>query len=100
MRHITDDMKIWVPMPLYGYWAATWCVITPLSLFVIFCMSLYYTEPAYWGDYVFPADIQALGWFICICSIILLPVMAIYVVVKGDKVNSYLNFFKPLKINV
>ena len=34
IKHITDDIGIWVPKPLYGYWMVTWCFLTPLSLVV------------------------------------------------------------------
>ena len=84
MKNIQEDMGIWVPLPLYGYWAVTWCCITPLALSIIFVLSIYYYSPAYWGDYVFPADIQTLGWFITVCSIAFIPMGAAWVLWKGE----------------
>ncbi|ROT69478.1 putative sodium- and chloride-dependent glycine transporter 1 [Penaeus vannamei] len=90
MRNIREEMNIYMPLPLYGYWAATWLVITPVSLGVIFLMSIYYFVPAYWGDYTYPGYIQTLGWFICVSSIIFIPLGAVYAVWKGDKRGSEL----------
>lgn len=84
MRCITQEMGIYIPAPLYAYWAATWLVITPLSLLVILCMSIYYFSPAYWGSYMFPSAVQGLGWLICFCSIIFIPLGVMYVLWKGD----------------
>ena len=38
-RHITDDMGIYIPLPLKAYWYSTWIFITPVLLFV---SSLYF----------------------------------------------------------
>ncbi|XP_068220313.1 sodium- and chloride-dependent glycine transporter 2-like [Palaemon carinicauda] len=84
MRFITDDMGIWVPLPLYGYWMITWVVVTPVSLLVILGLSIQDTQPAYWGSYVFPNSIQALGWFLFAAAVIFIPMGAIYALVKGD----------------
>lgn len=46
-------------------------------------MSIHYTAPAYFGDYVFPGIIQTLGWFICVSSIVIIPLGTIFVVFKG-----------------
>ncbi|XP_063599881.1 sodium- and chloride-dependent glycine transporter 2-like [Penaeus indicus] len=85
MRNIREEMGIYIPLPLYGYWAATWLFVTPVSLLIIFILSIYFFVPAYWGDYTYPGHIQTLGWFICVCSIVFIPLGAIYAVWKGDK---------------
>ncbi|XP_042873249.1 sodium- and chloride-dependent glycine transporter 2-like [Penaeus japonicus] len=95
MRNIREEMNIYMPLPLYGYWAATWLVITPLSLAIIFLMSVYYFVPAYWGTYTYPNSIQTLGWFICVSSIIFIPLGAIYVVWKGNKKGKELIMASP-----
>lgn len=85
IHHITDDMGIHMPLPLKAYWYATWGFITPALLFVILCLSLYNVSPASWGEYVFEANIQVLAWFVCISSISIIPICAIWVIWKGDK---------------
>ncbi|XP_047740828.1 sodium- and chloride-dependent glycine transporter 1 isoform X2 [Hyalella azteca] len=84
MKHITDDMGITVPKPLYGYWAITLVCLTPISLVVILVISVMEFVPAYIGDYVFPPNIQTLGWFITAASIVCIPVLGAYVVWTGQ----------------
>lgn len=84
MNHITNDMGIWVPRPLYGYWAVTWCFLTPVSLVLILAISFINFVPAYVADYVFPTNIQVLGWLITASSVMLVPIFAIYIVWKGE----------------
>ncbi|XP_066984768.1 sodium- and chloride-dependent glycine transporter 1-like [Macrobrachium rosenbergii] len=84
MRFITDEMGIWVPAPLYAYWLITWTVVTPVSLVIIFIMSIYFFVPAYWGSYVYPDSIQSLGWLLCAVSVVFIPMGIIYALVKGE----------------
>jgi len=83
IKHISDDMGIWIPLPLYYYWAAAWHVLTPVSLILIFAVSVFNFKPAYVGDYVFEANIQALGWFITFSSVICIPIFAGLVFFSG-----------------
>lgn len=85
MRNISEEMGIHVPLPLYIYWAATWLVITPVALVIILVLSIYYYTPAYFGSYIYPLRIQILGWFLCLVSLVFLPLGTIYVFAKGDK---------------
>lgn len=52
---------------------------------IILFLSFYYFVPAYFGSYTYPNNIQALGWFICVSSIVFIPLGALYVLVKGEK---------------
>ncbi|XP_050738514.1 sodium- and chloride-dependent glycine transporter 2-like [Eriocheir sinensis] len=85
MRNIREEMGIYMPMPLYIYWTATWLVITPVLLVVILILSCYFFVPAYFGTYTYPDNIQLLGWFICGCSVAIIPLGALYAFFKGNK---------------
>lgn len=85
MRHITEDMSIYIPLPLKAYWYSTWTVITPGFLLVILALSLYNTSPAAWGDYVYEENIQVLAWFVSLSAIAVIPLGAIWVLCKGEK---------------
>ncbi|CAL4088473.1 unnamed protein product, partial [Meganyctiphanes norvegica] len=74
VSHITEEMGIYMPLPLKAYWYTTWGVITPGILLAILCLSVYNIAPAAWEDYVYEDNIQVLAWFICISSIIIIPV--------------------------
>lgn len=52
---------------------------------VILILSCYFFVPAYFGSYTYPDNIQALGWFICVSSIVIIPLYALYVLIKGNK---------------
>ncbi|CAL4138729.1 unnamed protein product [Meganyctiphanes norvegica] len=90
MKLIQEEMGIYVPTILYGYWGLMWCVITPLSLSVIFVMSCVTVTKAQYGDYVFPDNIQVLAWLLLGASIILIPIFALYQVLKGNYVGKEL----------
>ncbi|XP_045130113.1 sodium- and chloride-dependent glycine transporter 1-like [Portunus trituberculatus] len=83
-RHITEDMGITVPRPLYAYWLLTWCAVTPLVLLAILVFSVIYFVPAYWDDYVFPLEIQVLGWLILFSTVIMVPLGMIYALMTNS----------------
>ncbi|KAK4318107.1 hypothetical protein Pmani_010875 [Petrolisthes manimaculis] len=83
MRNIREEIGIYIPLPLYVYWTVTWLFITPLALLIILIMSIYYFTPAYIDDYVYPSNIQSLGWCLCACSIVFIPLGAIFILIKG-----------------
>nr|XP_045613817.1 sodium- and chloride-dependent glycine transporter 2-like [Procambarus clarkii] len=80
-----EEMGMRLRRPLYWYCTSTWLVITPGTLIVIGFFSLYHFLPASWGDYVFPYNIQILGWFLCFSSLICFPIGAIYVICTNTK---------------
>ncbi|CAL4113642.1 unnamed protein product, partial [Meganyctiphanes norvegica] len=84
IRHITDDMGIYMPRPLKTYWYTTWSVVTPGVLLVILALSMYNISPAAWGDYIYEDHIQILAWFVCISSVAIIPICTCWVVWKGD----------------
>lgn len=60
--------------------------LTPMPCTQVICVfSLVFFVPAYWGDYLFPDGIQALGWLMCFSSVILVPLGALYAFLTKDK---------------
>ncbi|KAK7085858.1 neurotransmitter:sodium symporter activity protein, partial [Halocaridina rubra] len=84
-RNIQEEMEIFIPKPLLAYWMATWVVITPIALVLILIFSIIYYVPAYWGSYMFPDNIQALGWLLCMSSVACVPLGIIYAIYKGHR---------------
>ena len=41
-------------------------------------------HPAHYGDYYFPAWADGLGWLMSLCSVIFIPILAIYQLCKED----------------
>ncbi|XP_066981615.1 sodium- and chloride-dependent glycine transporter 2-like [Macrobrachium rosenbergii] len=83
MKNIRE-MNIHMPCILHYYWTAAWLFLTPLSLGAIFVFSTYFTLPVCWDNYVFPDNIQILGWIICATSISCIPLGAIYTIYRRD----------------
>ncbi|XP_064111634.1 sodium- and chloride-dependent glycine transporter 1-like isoform X2 [Macrobrachium nipponense] len=83
MKNI-GEMNIQMPTILRCYWTATWLFLTPVSLGAIFVFSIYFTLPVHWDNYVFPDNIQTLGWIICATSISCIPLGAIYTIYRKD----------------
>ncbi|XP_047486282.1 sodium- and chloride-dependent betaine transporter-like isoform X2 [Penaeus chinensis] len=71
------EMGVYIPAPLKAYWLATWVFITPAMLVLICFFYIYFFVPAYWGDYVFPTNIQILGWLLSASSMGLIPLGAL-----------------------
>ncbi|CAL4066246.1 unnamed protein product, partial [Meganyctiphanes norvegica] len=72
------EMGISIPCILYGYWALTWCILTPLSLGVILVMSLKSLSYASFGDYIYPDWVQGLAYTLMLVVISPIPIMAVY----------------------
>jgi len=83
IKHISEDMGIWIPTPLWYYWAAAWNFLTPASLLLILVISVVKFTPAKVGDYTFETSVQGLGWCITFSSIVCIPLLAAYVIWTG-----------------
>ncbi|XP_071516730.1 sodium- and chloride-dependent glycine transporter 1-like [Panulirus ornatus] len=88
MGHLQQEVDIYIPRPLYAYWAATWTIITPLALVVILGFSVAFAVPAYWGSYVFPNEVQGLGWLLCFSSVVFFPLGILCTVLKGNRTKA------------
>ncbi|MPC25322.1 hypothetical protein E2C01_018428 [Portunus trituberculatus] len=50
----------------------------------ILVFSVIYFVPAYWDDYVFPLEIQVLGWLILFSTVIMVPLGMIYALMTNS----------------
>ncbi|CAL4114180.1 unnamed protein product, partial [Meganyctiphanes norvegica] len=85
LMSMLEEMNIHVCLPLHGYWAVTWMLITPISLGMILVMSLTDLDKAKYEDYEFPIAVQILAWLLLLTSILVIPVVAIIVYFKSGK---------------
>ena len=85
------EMEMKIPTVMLFYWKACWSFITPITLAVLLIISFVKHQPYKSNDYVYPNNIQALGWLISISSLMLIPMVAIYQVIirqnKGKKLG-------------
>ncbi|XP_068220332.1 sodium- and chloride-dependent glycine transporter 2-like [Palaemon carinicauda] len=90
---VIKEMGITMSYPVRCYWTLTWLFTTPLSLVIIGFSSIYFFVPAYWGDYVFPEYIQALGWCLSACSMGFIPLGVIYACCRA---KTFKDLFRAL----
>ena len=85
------EMEMKIPKVMLFYWKACWSFITPITLALLLVISFVKHQPYKSNDYVYPNNIQALGWMISISSLMLIPMVAIYQVIirqnKGKKLG-------------
>ncbi|XP_069938447.1 sodium- and chloride-dependent glycine transporter 1-like isoform X1 [Cherax quadricarinatus] len=84
MRNLRE-MGMRLTCPVYWYWCSMWLVVTPGALLMIIFFSVYFYVPAFWGDYVFPHNVQVLGWLLCAFSVACFPIGAVYAICTHKK---------------
>jgi len=81
-----EEMGIRIPTLLKYYWVSMWLVVTPLILFIVFIMTFVQYSPASstsWAEkYVFPANIQAMGWLMALTPPFVILVGGLYSFLK------------------
>ncbi|KAI6208729.1 Sodium-and chloride-dependent creatine transporter 1 [Aphelenchoides besseyi] len=78
-------------VPCYG-WVIAWKYVTPLVTAILFVMSCIFYEPLHYPDNrPYEAGAEALGWVICLASMLMVPGWAIYYLVYSIffKYNRY-----------
>lgn len=75
------DIKDMIGFSPGKYWTYCWKYAAPLFLIFIIVFGLINYEPLSHGDYVYPSWANALGWFIALSSMSMIPLMAIYKVI-------------------
>ena len=72
------EMDLKLPKFMEYYWKACWCFISPALMAVLLVVKFVKHEPYKSNDYVYPPNIQALGWLISMTSVMFIPLVAIY----------------------
>jgi len=85
MKNIQEEMGVNIPCFMYAYWASTWLFLTPVVLTGVLVCSIYFYKPAYYGDYVYPPNIQGLGWALVLASMLCVPAYTLYAVFVQKK---------------
>jgi len=77
-----EEMGIKIPTVLKYYWISMWTVITPLILGIILIMTFVQYSPAsslsYADNYTFPGKIQAMGWLMALCPLLIIVLGGLY----------------------
>ncbi|CAM9983228.1 unnamed protein product [Lampetra fluviatilis] len=84
-RFIRDiEMMIGKKSQLFWiWWRACWFVISPLLLIAIFLWSIITFQAPTYGDVVYPMWAIALGWCMIIFSLIWIPIIGVWKIIKA-----------------
>ena len=75
------EMELKIPKFMEIYWKACWCFISPALLGLLLIVKFVQHQPYKSNDYVYPPNIQALGWLISLTSVMFIPIVAVYQIV-------------------
>lgn len=65
------------------WWKLCWCLITPALMLVLLVYSCVTMVPPAYGDYNYPGWAIGFGWTVAMCSVLPMPVVAIYKICKA-----------------
>lgn len=93
------EMELKIPKFMELYWKACWCFISPALMAILLIVKFVKFEPYKSNKYIYPPNIQALGWLIALSSVMCLPLVGAYKVYtrikKGKKLGMAL--IRPTK---
>lgn len=78
VRQFSEDIKQMTGRRPSLYWRVCWKFVSPCFLLFVVVVSIVTFRPPHYGDYVFPAWANALGWAIAASSMSMVPIYAAY----------------------
>ena len=94
----TSKWGKWFTRALKAYWKACWCYITPVLLFLVLVMQFVFASKVKYdtknGEYIFPENIQALGWMLGLASTAFIPGIAAYQYLRRTRKGKDNTFFE------
>lgn len=86
------EMEIRLPLLSKYYWTANWLCITPIILSFITVVTWVKFTPCQYGDYVFPAGIQSLGWLMAATPVFIFFAVGVTEVVRRKRAGKPVDF--------
>ncbi|XP_068115984.1 sodium- and chloride-dependent glycine transporter 2 [Hyperolius riggenbachi] len=93
LQRFCEDIEMMIGFQPGRFWRVCWAFVTPTILTFILSFSLWQWEPMTYGSYHYPTWSMVLGWLMCACSVIWIPIMFV--------IKMYLapgNFIERLKL--
>lgn len=82
IKRFSRDIKSMLGFEVGMYWKFCWAFVAPIFLLFIIVYGLISYEPLTYDDYVYPYWANALGLTIAASSVLCIPVMAIWQIIK------------------
>jgi solute carrier family 6 amino acid transporter-like protein 5/7/9/14 len=80
-----SEMGIKLPTATKYYWLICWRLVTPLILLTLLVLSFINNSEVKFSDYLFPDEVQAMGWLIGIATALFLPIMGGLQILKRQR---------------
>lgn len=77
-----DNMETMLGFRINPWIGWCWCFMAPIFCSFIFVFNLVTYSPLKYGDYVYPDWGQAIGWLLTVSSLVFIPAVMIYKVIK------------------
>ncbi|CAL1534497.1 unnamed protein product [Lymnaea stagnalis] len=78
------DIALMTGKEPHFWWRYMWKYITPAVILFIWAFSVVTLGPVTYGSYVYPEWAIAFGWFLGVISVVPIPVVAVYKIMKTD----------------
>ncbi|ESO97939.1 hypothetical protein LOTGIDRAFT_104270 [Lottia gigantea] len=102
VRRFSDDVQAMLGHRPGIFWKISWCFISPISLLLIFILSIVGYAGISLDDYTFPIWCQYVGWAITFASIVCVPIYMVYrvCITPGSIKTVRINFFLDNEPNI
>ncbi|CAF1329947.1 unnamed protein product [Rotaria sordida] len=88
-NNFMEDIRMMLgKRPLEPVWFFTWCISGPIITIIIFFSSVIRFRTPTEGNYEYPAYANALGWLMVCSSLIFIPSIMIYELIKAWKITD------------
>ncbi|KAH9504501.1 Sodium- and chloride-dependent glycine transporter 2 [Bulinus truncatus] len=78
-----DNIKLMLGRRPSMLWKISWSFITPATLLAILIFTWFDFDPTSYGDYTFPSWAEGIGIVITLLSVLAMPVVAVYQIIRG-----------------
>ncbi|KAL3852860.1 hypothetical protein ACJMK2_016469 [Sinanodonta woodiana] len=79
-----QDLEVMLGKPQWLWWKICWYALSPAAIMFIFVFTFVDYTPSKYGDYLYPAWADAMGWIMAAAAVIAIPITALYKIYKTD----------------
>ncbi|XP_068220138.1 sodium-dependent proline transporter-like isoform X2 [Palaemon carinicauda] len=95
VRRFSDDLKFMLGYNPSMFWKVCWVFIAPITLLLLFIYSIVTWEDPTYNGIGYPSWAIAVGWFLAGVSVLMIPLVFIFVVFKSLVTGKISQVFQP-----
>lgn len=94
-----SDIELMIGYKPCLWWRVLWSGVTPCLIMFVFVFTAILHTPVTYGSYQYPGWAIGVGWLFAVCSIVPLPLIAIYKIAtaKGPLLNRLVTLTRPTR---